>query len=69
MAGCRSLIYGNLAVMQDAGFPVLRALRVATSGMKGKVADGFRAMEKDVSAGDGFVVAMGSTQRCFVSLM
>lgn len=68
MAGCRSLIYGNLAVMQDAGFPVLRALRVATSGMKGKVADGFRAMEKDVSAGDGFVVAMGKYPKVFRQL-
>ena len=68
MAGYRALIYGNLSVMQDAGFPVLRALRVATSGVKGKVADGFRAMEKDVIAGGGFVVAMGKNPKIFCPL-
>ena len=68
MAGHRALIYGNLSVMQDAGFPVLRSLRLATSGVKGRVADGFRAMEKGVSVGDGFAGTMAKYPKVFRQL-
>ena len=68
MACYLGVIYGNLAKMQDAGLPLIRSLRVAASGIEGKVADGFRAVEEGVSAGEGLVESMGEHPKVFGEL-
>lgn len=58
MLSKRSIAYNNLAVMLHAGVPILKALRSASTGLKGKLPQGFRAMAHAAADGDSLADTM-----------
>jgi type IV pilus assembly protein PilC len=51
--------------MLEAGLPVLRSLTVAISGMKGGLADAFKALAKGASSGEGLAETMARYPKAF----
>ncbi len=65
MASKRALLYNNLSVGLEAGFPILHSFNIAASGMKGSLATAFRSVGKALFAGDSLEVAMSRHPRSF----
>ena len=65
MAGSHALIYNNLSLMLEAGLPVLRSLNTAISGVKGPLADAFKALAKGVLNGEGLAETMARYPKAF----
>ena len=51
--------------MLAAGLPMLRSLTVAVSGMRGRLADAFKALAKGVSSGEGLTETMALYPKAF----
>ena len=65
MKGSHALVYNNLSLMLASGLPMLRSLTVAVSGMRGGLADAFKALAKGVSSGEGLAETMGRYPKVF----
>lgn len=64
----RVLAYNNLAIMLDAGLPLLRALETVAQGLKGHLPIIFRTIHTDVSKGLTLADAMKKHPAVFSSL-
>ena len=65
MADTRPDTYHNLAVMLEAGLPVLRALRTASQGMSGRVPAALRAVADEAAQGGGLAETMARHPQAF----
>ena len=65
MKSSRALIYNNLSLMLASGLPMLRSLTTAVSGMRGGLADAFKALAKGVSSGEGLAETMARYPKVF----
>ncbi len=66
--GCkRAFVYRNLAVMLDAGVPILRALKTGASG-RNKICKGVRSLVDDVAKGESLADAMAKKPNVFEPL-
>ena len=66
--GQRAALYNNLAVMLDAGLPILRSLDTVTTGLEGRLKKVFADVRKSVSQGDSISEAMARHKRAFGKL-
>ncbi len=60
-----AMVYHNLALMLEAGVPIVKSLRTVTSGSQGKLKKAFSAVTKDVSGGTSMAEAMGKHPKVF----
>ncbi len=68
MAIAREQVYRNLAVLLEAGVPLIRSLRTAVPAASGRTAKGFSALAEGVSAGDGLAGTMAKHPDVFTPL-
>jgi len=61
----RAQIYHNLAVMLNAGVPVLQALRTSVSGLRGRVPRAVRKLGNRAGEGESVAAAMRRHPRAF----
>ena len=60
------MVYHDLAVMLDAGVPMVRSLNTTTANLKGKLQRGFAAVIRAVSSGEGTMTEeMGKHPKVF----
>jgi type IV pilus assembly protein PilC len=64
----RAAFYHDLAVMLEAGLPILRSLDTVTSGLEGHYKKVFADVRKSVSQGDSISEAMAKHKRAFGKL-
>jgi type IV pilus assembly protein PilC len=64
----RAAFYHDLAVMLEAGLPILRSLDTVTSGLEGRLKKVFGDVRKSVSQGDSISEAMAKHKRAFGKL-
>ena len=65
MAITRVEIYHNLSVLLDSGLGLDRSLRMAVSGLRGRLADAFAGLAESVSAGNGLAESMAGYPKVF----
>ena len=58
-------VYHNLAIMLEAGVPIVKSLRTVTPGSRGKLKKAFSAISKDVSGGTSMAEAMCKHPKVF----
>jgi type IV pilus assembly protein PilC len=66
--GKRAAFYHDLAVMLEAGLPILRSLDTVTSGLEGRLKKVFADVRKTVSQGNSISEAMTKHKRAFGKL-
>jgi type IV pilus assembly protein PilC len=66
--GERAAFYHNLAVMLEAGLPILRSLDTVTSGLEGRLKKVFADVRKSVSQGESISEAMAKHKKAFGKL-
>ena len=64
----RAAFYHDLAVMLDAGLPILRSLDTVTAGLEGNLKKVFADVRKSVSQGDSISEAMAKHKKAFGKL-
>lgn len=64
----RAAFYHNLAVMLEAGLPILRSLDTVTSGLEGYFKKVFTDVRKSVSQGESISEAMAKHKKAFGEL-
>ncbi len=68
MADKRCRIYHNLSILLDSGLPILRALRTAGSGLRGKVPRILTSMEKSIANGSTLAESMQEHPKTFCAM-
>ena len=66
--GKRAAFYHNLAVMLEAGLPILRSLDTVTTGVEGYLKKVFADVRKSVSQGESISEAMAKHKKAFDKL-
>ena len=65
MANSRAILYHNFSIMLDAGVPLLKSLRTASEGLRGKRARAFESMVEIISKGESLAGAMAQFPKVF----
>jgi type IV pilus assembly protein PilC len=68
MSSQHALIYHDLAVLLDAGVPVLKSLNIICKGLKGRMKLVFSDLSKSVSQGNTFADSMTKHPKAFARL-
>jgi len=63
-----ALIYHDLAVLLDAGLPILKSLNIISEGLKGHLRKIFSDLSKSVSKGNSFADSMAKYPKVFARL-
>ena len=68
MRNKRAIIYHNLAVLFDAGLPILKSLDTVSEGLQGHLRKIFSNLSKSVSKGNTFADSMAEYPKVFARL-
>src|SRR4030042_6385792 len=66
--GKRAAFYHDLAVMLEAGLPILRSLDTVTAGLEGNLKKVFTDVRKSVSQGESISEAIAKQKKAFGKL-
>ncbi len=61
----RAAFYHDLAVLQEAGLPILRSLDTVTNGLQGRLKEVFADVRKSVSEGESISDSMAKHKKAF----